>query len=74
VLDAADVPTGTRVMLEGVPSGEPPSGVPPTEINVNTFFSIPLRVADHIVTAGGKALTLGGKPVKTSVIADAEVH
>jgi hypothetical protein len=56
-------------VLEGTSPGEVPK-----EINVDTFFSIPLRASGNVVTAGGKALTLDGKPVRTSIIADAEVH
>ena len=69
VLDASGVETGTRVVLEGEEAGEPPA-----EINVDTFFSVPLRVAGHVVRAGGKALTLNGKPLRTQTLADAEVH
>ncbi|MCL1813136.1 MAG: class I tRNA ligase family protein, partial [Treponema sp.] len=69
VLDASGIPSGTRVALDGAALLEPPK-----EINVNTFFSIPIRVEGHVVTAGGKALTLDGKPIKTSIISDAEVH
>ncbi|MCL1929324.1 MAG: methionine--tRNA ligase [Treponema sp.] len=69
VLDASGIPSGTRVLLEGTDVPETPK-----EINVDTFFSIPIRVEGHVVTAGGKALTLDGKPIKTSIISDAEVH
>ncbi|MDR0447807.1 MAG: methionine--tRNA ligase [Treponema sp.] len=84
VLDASGVPSGTRVVLEGTTRDDPEPGKPPglpglpgsplKEITVDTFFSIPLRVTGHIVYAGGKALSLDGKPVKTSIISDAEVH
>ncbi|MDR2471714.1 MAG: methionine--tRNA ligase [Treponema sp.] len=69
VLDASGIATGTRVMLEGMEPGEAPP-----EITVDTFFSVPIRVIDHAVTAGGKALTLNGKPLTTALIANAEVH
>jgi methionyl-tRNA synthetase len=69
VLDASGVETGTRVVLEGEEAGEPPA-----EINIDTFFSVPLRVVNHAVLAGGKALTLNGKPLRTRTLADAEVH
>ena len=69
VLDAAGVPTGTRV----IPDGDQ-AAAPPGEINIDTFFSVPIRVVDGIVSSDGKALTLEGKPIKTSVIVNAEVH
>jgi methionyl-tRNA synthetase len=70
VLDAAGVPTGTRVTLDGaeVSEGDKP------QITVDQFFMAPLRVADKKVVCGGKALTLGGKPVMTSTVTNAEVH
>jgi methionyl-tRNA synthetase len=69
VLDAAGVPPGTRVSLEG--GG---AGTPPAEISIDEFFSVPIVVKDNAVMAGGRALTLLGNPVKTSVIAGGEVH
>jgi methionyl-tRNA synthetase len=69
VLDAGDAPTGTRVKIEG--GGE---FTVPEEIDIDTFFSIPMEVKDHTVLAGGKALTLDGKPIKTKIIASGEVH
>ncbi|MDR0623192.1 MAG: class I tRNA ligase family protein, partial [Treponema sp.] len=63
VLDAGDVPPGTQVVLEG--GG---TGTPPAEISIDEFFSVPIVVKDNAVTAGGRALTLGGNPVKTKVI------
>jgi methionyl-tRNA synthetase len=69
VLDAGDTPTGTRVILEG---GE--AGPLPGEIDIDTFFSVPLTVKDYTVLSGGKALTVGGKPLKTGVISSGEVH
>ncbi|MDR2211733.1 MAG: methionine--tRNA ligase [Spirochaetaceae bacterium] len=71
VLDAAGIPTGTRVVLEGA-AGVPPE-VPP-EISIDTFFSIPLAAKDGRVCAGGKVLMLEGKPITTSVVRDGEVH
>jgi methionyl-tRNA synthetase len=70
VLDAGDVPTGTRVLLEGEEAGS----APPAEIDIDTFFSVPLTVKDYTVMSGDKPLTLGGKPVRTRVISSGEVH
>jgi methionyl-tRNA synthetase len=69
VLDAAGIPVGTKVILEGAEAGNPPA-----EIDIDTFFSVPMLVKDNAVTAGGKALCLDGKPVKTAVIGEGEVR
>jgi methionyl-tRNA synthetase len=69
VLDAGDTPTGTKVELAGLPSGELPA-----EIDIDTFFSIPLLVRNNSVEAGGRALTLRGNPILTKVISNGDVH
>jgi methionyl-tRNA synthetase len=69
VLDASDVPTGTKVILEGEEVSEAPG-----EISIDAFFSVPIWVVDGVVVSGGKALTLEGKPLKTTVVMNAEVH
>jgi methionyl-tRNA synthetase len=69
VLDAGDVSTGTPVSLDGAGPGSPPS-----EIDIDTFFTIPLLVQDGTVMVGGKALTLAGNPIKTRIIIQGEVH
>ncbi|MDR1506756.1 MAG: methionine--tRNA ligase [Treponema sp.] len=69
VLDASGVPSGTRVVLDGEEAPDSPE-----EITIDTFFSVPIRVVGGVVTSGGKALTLDGKPLRTSVVTDAEVH
>ena len=69
VLDAGDLPTGTRVKIEGLE----PANLP-AEIDIDTFFSIPMEVKNNTVTVGGKALTLDGKPIRTKVISSGEVH
>ncbi|MDR2096545.1 MAG: methionine--tRNA ligase [Treponema sp.] len=69
VLDAGDAPAGTRVELEG--GGEL---APPAQIDIDTFFSVPLEVADYTVRADGKALILDGKPVRTRIVDRGEVH
>jgi methionyl-tRNA synthetase len=70
VLDAGDIPTGTRVTLDGATV---PDTVP-AEIDIDTFFSIPIAVKNSVVEAGGKAFTLNGAPIRTKVITDGEVH
>jgi len=69
VLDAGDIPTGTRFL----PEGEEPSSVP-AEIGIDTFFKQPIDVKDFVVMAGGKKLCLNGKQVRTAIIPEGEVH
>jgi methionyl-tRNA synthetase len=69
VLDAGDTPTGTRVTLEGSADETPPA-----EIDIDTFFSIPIAVKNNTVEVGGKALTLNQNPIRTKIIVSGEVH
>lgn len=69
VLDGGDAPIGTKVLVEGLGSMETP-----TEIDIDTFFSIPMEVKDSVVTVDGKALTLEGKPIRTKVVSQGNVH
>jgi len=68
VLDAGDHPTGTRFLPEGEDTAAP------AEIDIDTFFSYPIFVKDHIVYSGDKKLCLNGEIVKTTIIPDGEVH
>jgi methionyl-tRNA synthetase len=69
VLDAGGVPTGTRLLPEGE------EAVPaPAEIDIDAFFSHPIAVNQFAVQSGGKNLCLAGKPVRTSIIPEGEVH
>jgi hypothetical protein len=69
VLDAGDAPTGTRLL----PEGETAAAMP-AEIDIDTFFSFPIAAKNFAVQSGGKNLCLAGKPVRTSIISDGEVH
>jgi methionyl-tRNA synthetase len=69
VLDAADYPTGTRLLLEGEEGGQTPE-----EIDIDTFFSYPIVVKDNEVLQNGKRMCLDGKPVRTFIISEGEVH
>jgi methionyl-tRNA synthetase len=69
VLDAGDAPTGTHLLPEGVIASPAPA-----EIDIDTFFSYPIAVKDFAAQSGGKNLCLNGKPVRTSVISNGEVH
>ncbi|MDR0524308.1 MAG: methionine--tRNA ligase [Spirochaetaceae bacterium] len=69
VLDPGNAPTGTRVGIEG---GQDESALP--EIDIDAFFSIPLRVRDGIVEQDGLALTVQGEKIRTRRILSGEVH
>jgi methionyl-tRNA synthetase len=69
VLDAGDAPTGTRLLPEGEEAATPPA-----EIDIDTFFNFPINVKDFGVNSEGKSLCLKGKPVRTTIIPDGEVH
>ena len=72
VLDAGEVPVGTRVKVEGVDSGAAENV--PAEIDIETFFSISIQVKNNTVIVGDKILTLNGKPIKTKTVSEGEVH
>ena len=69
VLDADSYPTGTRFLPEGEEAA-----VTPSEIDIDTFFTIPIYVKNNEVLSGGKKLYLNGSPVKTAIIPEGEVH
>jgi methionyl-tRNA synthetase len=69
VLDAADYPTGTRLLIEGEEEGQTPE-----EIDIDTFFSYPIVVKNNEVLQNGKRLCIYGKPVRTAIISEGEVH
>jgi len=73
VLEAGDAPVGTRVQIEGIDPMETAIEVS-TEIDIDTFFSIPMEVRENTVTVGGKVLTLEGKPIRTKIISQGNVH
>jgi methionyl-tRNA synthetase len=70
VLDAAAIPTGTRIGIEG----QDLPGAVPGEITIDTFSTIPMLVNEHRVCVGGKILLAGTVPLKTNVIPSGEVH
>ncbi|MBP7094907.1 MAG: methionine--tRNA ligase [Spirochaetia bacterium] len=69
VLDAAGIAPGTRVVLEG----QDPSLPLPAEIDVDGFFSIPIRAEGKAVKVGSKALVAGGKAFRTERVDSGEV-
>ena len=69
VLDAGDVPLGTRVSIEGrVPQDTP------KEIDIETFFSIPIEAVNNTVMCGGKKLLFDNRSIKTSIVSKGEIH
>jgi len=69
VLDAGDAPTGTRLLPERADAKNTTA-----EITIETFLSYPITVKNFTVQHDGTPLCLNGKPVKTSVIGEGEVH
>ena len=69
VLDAGDAPTGSRLLPEGEPARAAPA-----EIDIDAFFSVPIAANNFAVQSGGKNLCLAGKPVRTAIVANGEVH
>ncbi|MFW6343192.1 MAG: methionine--tRNA ligase [Sediminispirochaetaceae bacterium] len=69
VLDVPEAENGTRLHLEGL---EPPAEAP-KKLKIDDFFEFPITVKDYTVMVGTKALTVNGKPVKTTQIKDGKV-
>ena len=70
VVEVLDVPwaaPGTRVFLETV------FGEPPAEIDIDTFFSMPIRSEQGTVKVGSQTLTADGRPLKTERVTDGHV-
>ncbi|MCL2374337.1 MAG: class I tRNA ligase family protein, partial [Treponema sp.] len=75
VLDAGDIPIGTRVFLEGLePADAKDMPEPPPEIDIDAFFSISIETKEKTVMAGGRALTLEGKRITTEIVSDGAVR
>lgn len=70
VVEVLDVPwaaPGTRIGPEGS------YGEPPAEIDIDTFFSMPIRAEQGIVMVGSKPLLSEGRPLKTERVTDGHV-
>jgi methionyl-tRNA synthetase len=61
------IPTGTRVIAAGNAPAEC------AEIDIDSFFSIPIRMTGGIATVGGVPLTVGGETLKSAKVSDGEV-
>jgi methionyl-tRNA synthetase len=64
-----DQAPGTKVGLEGVPEPDEPAG----RIDIDTFFSVPIRAENNRVKVGKAFLTAGDVPVTTSLVGDGSV-
>ena len=69
ILDAGLAAPGTRVVLEG----QDPSILPPPEIDVDSFFSVPLRAEAGKAKAGGAALLVEGRPFLFTRVVEGEI-
>jgi methionyl-tRNA synthetase len=62
---------GDRVVLEGT---DPAVPAPADRIDVDTFFTMPIRVEDATVLVGGQRLTCAGKDVRTAKVVKGRVQ
>ena len=69
VLDAGDAPTGTRLLPQGASAKNTTA-----EITIETFMSYPITVKGFTAQYDGAPLCLNGKPVRTGVIGEGNVH
>jgi methionyl-tRNA synthetase len=81
VLDGGDAPPGTQVKISGAAADGTAAGgtaadgrVEKAEIDIDTFFTVPITVKDHTVLVDGKPLTLAGSEIKTLRVKDGDVH
>ncbi|HUX36849.1 MAG TPA: methionine--tRNA ligase [Rectinemataceae bacterium] len=69
VLDAGAAIPGERILLDGQ---APDSALPP-EIDVDSFFSVPIRAGGGRALVGERALLAGGKPFVLQKVPEGEV-
>jgi methionyl-tRNA synthetase len=69
VLDAGDAAPGTRIFLEG----QDPSILPDAEIDVDSFFSVPLRAEGGVAKAGGSRLLVDGRAFVFKQVPEGEI-
>jgi methionyl-tRNA synthetase len=70
VLSAPNAATGTRVCLEG---DDPAALEPAAEIDVDTFFSMPIAARGGVVFVGEKRLLASGEPFALEKVRDGDV-
>jgi methionyl-tRNA synthetase len=78
VLDAGDAATGTRVHLCSGASGSIMISIPDSdtvlpEIDIDTFFSIPIKAQANRVLVGSTPICVDGKELHTLKVSDGEV-
>ena len=69
VLDAGSAAPGSRVVLEG----QDESIIPLPEIDVDAFFSVPIRAEGSTAKVGGRRLIAGNAPFSFVKVSDGEV-
>ena len=69
VLDAGDAAPGTRVTL----AGQDLSIVPEAEIDVDAFFSVPLRAEGSAAKVGASLLLAGSRPFAFAKVSEGEI-
>lgn len=69
VLDAGTAPTGSRVHLCGLT----PPAVELPEIDIDTFFSIPIRAEKNAIRVGSATLCVAGTELRSVKVSDGEV-
>jgi methionyl-tRNA synthetase len=62
---------GDRVLLAG---SDPAAPAPADRIDVDTFFTMPIRVEDGTVRVGGQRLACAGKDVRTAKVVKGRVQ
>jgi methionyl-tRNA synthetase len=69
VLEAPWAAPGTRLTLEDLPI--PDSGLP--QIDIDTFFSVPIRAVKGQIMVGGRRLCAAGRPIAQSRVTEGSV-
>ena len=68
VLFVDEARPGDRILLSGGPSAESPA-----QIDIDTFFAMPIAAEGSRVVVGDAALECGGKPLATTRVAKGRV-
>ncbi len=69
VIFLPEVEPGTRLSLDG----EAPGETPPKRINIDTFFSVPMRVEEHRMMIGDTGINAGETLIRTSKLSRGSV-
>lgn len=68
VLDASFAEPGTRIQVGNIPLSEAPA-----EIDIDTFFSMPILAKDGVILIDQQPLTCNGKTLSTNRVLQGEV-